>query len=88
MLLLPTIYIPTRITETTATFIDNIVTNNQQIVQPTIEVSDITDHMPTLLSVNLDLVNSNVNGYAEKVLYKRNHGNANIDKLKERLSEV
>ena len=44
--------------------------------------------MPTILSVNLDLVNSNVNGYAEKVLYKRNHCNANIDKLKQRLSEV
>ena len=72
---LPTIYKPTRITETTATLIDNILTNNEQIVQSTIVVSDITDHMPTILSINLDFVNSNVNGYSKKVSYKRNHCN-------------
>ena len=86
--LLPTIYKPTRITETTATLIDNILTNNDEIVQSTIVVSDITDHMPTILSTNLDLVTSNVNDNAEKVFYKRNYCNANIEKLKQRLSEV
>ena len=44
--------------------------------------------MPTILSINLDFVNSNVNGYFKKVLYKRNHCNTNIDKLKQRLSKV
>ena len=34
--LLPTIYKPTRIRETTATLIDNIIRNNEQIVQSTI----------------------------------------------------
>ena len=86
--LLPTIYKPTRITETTATLIDNILTNNEQIVQSTIVVSDITDHIPTILSINLNFVNSNVTDYSKKASYKRNHCNTNIDKLKQRLSKV
>ena len=44
--------------------------------------------MPTILSIILDFVNSNVNDYSKKVSYKRNHCNANIDKLKQRLSKV
>ena len=67
--MLPTIYKPTRITETTATLIDNILTNNEQIVQSTIVVSDITDHMPTILSINLNFVNSNVTDYSKKASY-------------------
>ena len=54
--MLPTIYKPTRITATTATCIDNILTNNEDIIQSTILISDITDHFPTILSSNLDVV--------------------------------
>ena len=49
-------YKPTRITATTATCIDNILTNNEDIIQSTILISDITDHFPTILSSNLDVV--------------------------------
>ena len=46
--LLPTctIYKPTRITETTATIIDNILTNDENVIKSSILVTDITDHMP------------------------------------------
>ena len=46
--LLPTIYKPTRITETTATSIDNILTNDENVIKSSILVTDITDHMPTV----------------------------------------
>ena len=46
--LIPTIYKPTRITEHTATIIDNILTNPDNIVESAIIVTDVTDHMPTL----------------------------------------
>ena len=41
--LIPTIYKPTRITEHTATIIDNILTNTDNIVESAIIVTDITD---------------------------------------------
>ena len=54
--MLPSIYKPTRITATTATCIDNILTNNENIITPTILVNDTSDHMPTILSTNLDFI--------------------------------
>ena len=45
--LLPTIYKPTRITETTATVIYNILTNDENVIKSPIIVTDITDHFPT-----------------------------------------
>ena len=48
----------------------------------------MTDHMPTILSINLAFVNSNVNDYSKKVSYKKNHSYTNIDKLKQQLSKV
>ena len=54
--MLPTIYIPTRVTATTATCTDNILTNNEDIFLSTILISDITDHFSTILSSNLDVV--------------------------------
>ena len=55
--LIPTIYKPTRITEFTATIIDNIQTNSENIIKSSILVTDISDHFPTTLSTNLDFVN-------------------------------
>ena len=43
--LIPTIYKPTRITEHTATIIDNILTNTDNIVESAIIVTDFTDHI-------------------------------------------
>ena len=55
--LLPTIYKPTRITETTATIIDNILTNDDNIIKSSILVTDITDHLPTVLETRGNLTN-------------------------------
>ena len=52
---IPTIYKPTRITETTATLIDNILTNCDSVQNSAIFVTDISDHMPTSLVSNLSL---------------------------------
>ena len=54
--MLPSIYKPTRITPSTATCIDNILTNNENIIKSTILVNDKSDHMPTILSSNLDFI--------------------------------
>ena len=53
--LMPTIYKPTRITETTATIIDNILTNDDNIIKSTILVTALTDHLPTILTTSLYL---------------------------------
>ena len=46
---IPTIYKPTRITEHSATIIDNILVNNYDNVNSEIIVTDISDHLPTVL---------------------------------------
>ena len=54
--LIPTIiYKPTRITETTATLIDNILTNCENNQKSAITVADISNHMATALVSNLSL---------------------------------
>ena len=40
---------PTRITKTSATIIDNILTNYDNKITTAILVTDITDHFPTIL---------------------------------------
>ena len=74
------------ITATTATCIDNILTNNEDIIQSTILISDITDHFPTILSSNLDVVKQKI--CEKEFVYKRHHSDDNIDKFKQRLSDV
>ena len=51
--LVPTILKPTRITETSATIIDNIMTNTNGEIKTGIIVTDITDHFPTVFYKNL-----------------------------------
>ena len=51
--MIPSILKPTRITETTATIIDNILTNTEQDILTAILVTDITDHFPTILMTSL-----------------------------------
>ena len=49
--MLPTIYKPTRITESTATIIDNILTNNDEdIAQSTILVTNVSDNIDNILT--------------------------------------
>ena len=75
--MLPSIYKPTRITANTATCIDNILTNNENIIQTTILVNDTSDHMPIILSTNLDFINPKK--HENKFIYKRNHCDDNIN---------
>ena len=85
--ILPTIYKPTRITESTATIIDNILTNNDEDIAPsTILITNVSDHFPTILSANLDL--EIPKSSTKKFIYKRINSNENISKLKQKLSDV
>ncbi len=84
--LMPTIYKPTRITEHTATIIDNILTYIDNTVESAIIVSDITDHLPTILVSNL---NSKENIKQEpNITLKRRHTDDSINMLKSKLSKV
>ena len=91
---MPAVYKPTRITEFTASIIDNILTSSENIIKSSILVTDISDHFPTTLSINLDCVNisgdvksvASINNFM--VAYKRNHSNDNITKFKKKLMEV
>ena len=53
---LPTIRYPTRVTEFSATLLDNIFTNNiHYMMDSAILYNDISDHLPVILHVNLKL---------------------------------
>ena len=63
----PTINRPTRITEMSATLIDNITTNDNQIKYiPTILYADVSDHLPVLIQTDLVLKK-----HTEKFFYRR-----------------
>jgi hypothetical protein len=81
--LLPAIIKPTRITELSATLIDNILTNNYD-VSSVILVTDISDHLPNIISTNTIIRTKKTKG----VFYKRNYTTANICHLKDNLSKV
>ena len=83
---IPTIYKPTRITETTATLIDNILTNCDGVQNSAIFVTDISDHMPTSLVSNLSLQDISVQ--KSMYSYKRCHSDDNISRLKKCLADV
>ncbi len=66
--LLPAIYKPTRITDCTATLIDNIFTNClSNCVHSSIIFSDISDHLPVAIVVDLKVRNPK----GPKFIYKR-----------------
>ena len=81
--LMPTIYKPTRITEHSATCIDNILTNNINVsnVVSNILITDISDHLPTILMVNTGKRKSTKSGAS--FYFKRNHNDHNIKRMKE-----
>jgi hypothetical protein len=82
---MPTIYKPTRITETTATIIDNILTNNLNVIKSSIIVTDLSDHLPTILSTDVNVTNK---VDTNKATYKRNHNSHNIALFKKKLAGV
>ena len=57
--MIPSFLKPTRITETSATIIDNIITNCDNEITTAILVTDITDHFPTILINRTKNVNAN-----------------------------
>ena len=50
---MPTIYNPARITESAAKVIDNILRNTENI-KSSLLVTNISDHFPTTLSINIE----------------------------------
>ena len=67
--MIPNILKPTRITETSATIIGNILRNCANEVTTAILVTDITDHLPTILvnktkNVNAENKLNNKKGFA------------------------
>ena len=52
--LIPTINLPTRITDHTATLIDNIYTTYRNITNSSIIYCDITDHLPIILALKIN----------------------------------
>ncbi len=84
--LIPSVYKPTRITESSATIIDNILTNNLDIDKSSILITDVSDHLPTVLTTKLDMTSNSAN--IKKVTYRRKHTNDNIARLKSKLQGV
>ena len=77
--LYPLINKPTRITEFSATVIDNIFTNNiNNKMNCGILIKDLTDHLPIFTCCEEDIQRK------DKVIYKhsRNHNDCNVNKFK------
>ena len=82
---LPTIHKPTRITETSATLLDNILTNNYRYNMDTaILYSDISDHLPVVMRVNLSLSRNEL----DKICVKRVYSDVQVSSFKCALSFV
>jgi len=80
----PVINKPTRITETTATLIDNILTNFDSTykLSPFIFCSDISDHLPVFLNVNVKIKpKSNSNKYILKRTFSEENKHVFVSKL-------
>ena len=86
--LIPSILFPTRITEKSATIIDNILTNSDNEIMTRILVTDITDHFPTILMTKSNNKNVTKDSINEKCFaYKRTYTKDNISHLKQKLSQ-
>ena len=86
--LVPTILKRTSITETSATTIDNIMTNTNGKIKTGIIVTDITDQFPTVFYKNLNMLKQKSNTTNNKYVYRRNHSEDNISRFKNSLSRV
>ena len=84
--LIPTINKPTRITENTATIIDNILTNADNNVESAILITNISDHLPTVLMS--DLIPEGKHVPKQNCVYKRQYTEDNVEYLKRELAKV
>ena len=84
--LLPTISRPTRITKTTATLIDNILTDHKHGEQHNsyVAIDDTSDHLPCISIVKNVLINNHTKVRIES----RDTREKNIKRLKAKLSET
>ena len=83
--LIPSIHKPTRITEESATIIDNILTNYDRGVNSSIVLTDISDHLPTIVTTTCTVPNRSSNN---KYMYKRLLTDGNVSKLRHKLSNI
>ena len=84
--LLPSFTKPTRITKTSSTLIDNIIIGRkfQMSYEPTICISDISDHLPLVLSIdNIDPFKA-----PNTKIYTRKLDNKKMETLNTRIQEV
>jgi hypothetical protein len=85
----PTVNKPTRITRTSATIIDNIITNSTANHQSGIFIADISDHLPVFVNTDIKLDGNNHNtSNKTKPEPKRQFTEDNINLLRKRLSTV
>ena len=84
--LLPTIYRPTRITETTDTLIDNIFTNAYSDCEKSgIICSDLSDHLPVIISC---YPNTKITKNKTKYVYRRYYSPDAIKEFKDMLADT
>ena len=55
--------------ERQVTVIDDILTNNDNIIKSSILVTDISDHFPSTFSTNIDRANINTSGNGKRVTH-------------------
>ena len=86
--LVPVILKPTRITETSATIIDSIMTNSNEKIKTGIIVTDITDHFPNVFNKNLNILRQKSSNTNNKYVYRHNHSDDDVSRFKNSLSCV
>ena len=81
----PLINKPTRITQTSATLIDNIITTDifNKSLKKGIIKSDVSDHFPIFFSININTI---IISQQEQTVKKRYFNTANLRSFKEQLS--
>ena len=82
--LLPTIDIPTRISSTSATLIDNVITNDSNPMNSAVITFDISDHLPICLVTSTTIDNNSCRSYT----YKRCMSDGNIERLRSHLRQI
>ena len=84
--LLPTITKPTRITRSTATLLDNIILgeNLQSRYEPSVVISDISDHLPCLIKID----NPSLFSKKPKIVTTRKLDNDKLTELNCELSQI
>ena len=87
----PLITKATRITDDTATLIDNIFTNNLEKLNDSVNgvvFSDISDHLPIVHIFNSIILDKNRNTNETTVTYQREYNKANIESFKDAVKNI